>query len=130
MHFIAWDQDFSFGNNWASVTSRSDPRAWPIERPWSSGNRFLSRVYAVDAFRTQYFARLAEFTDRLFLPERLAGQVSEIAPAIRPSIAREAQDVLPAFDEIAAGRSGIVPFATARTAFVKEQLARVRSAGR
>jgi hypothetical protein len=124
MHFIAWDQDFSFGNNWASATSRGDPRAWPIERPWSSGNRFLARVYAVDTFRTRYFARLAELTDRLFLPERFARHVSEIAPAIRPSIAREAQNSLPAFDQIAAGRSGIVPFATARAAFVKEQLAR------
>ena len=127
MHFIAWDQDFSFGNNWASATSRGDPRAWPIERPWSSGNRFLARVYAVDRFRTQYFALLAEFTDRLFLPERFAGHVSEIAPAIRPSIAREAQDSLPAFDQIAAGLSGIVPFAKARAAFVKEQLARLSS---
>ena len=68
---------------------------------------------------------MAEFTDRLFLLERFARQVSEIAPAIRPSIAREAQHSLPAFDQIAAGRSGIVPFARERAAFVKEQIARL-----
>ena len=124
MHFIAWDQDFSFGNNWASATNRGiEPAAWPIDRPWPGSNRFLARVYAVDTFRTKYLARLAEFSDRLFLPERFAAQVNELAPAIRPSIAREAQDWLPAFDQIAAGRSGIVPFTTVRAAFVKAQLA-------
>ena len=124
MHFIAWDQDFSFGNNWASATNRGvEPAAWPIDRPWLGSNRFLARVYAVDAFRAKYFARLAEFSDHLFLPERFAVQVNELAPAIRPSVAREAQNRLPAFDQIAAGRSGLVPFTTVRAAFVKAQLA-------
>ena len=37
MHFIAWDQDFSFGNNWASATNRGpeaaqhDPHARKVE---------------------------------------------------------------------------------------------------
>ena len=124
MHFIAWDQDFSFGNNRASSTNRGPgPVAWPIERPWWSGNRFLARLYAVEAFRSRYESRLAELSGRLFLPERFAAQVREIAPVIRPSIAREAPDLLAEFDAIAAGRSGIVPFATARAAFVKAALA-------
>ena len=129
MHFVAWDQDFSFGNNRASATNRGiEPASWPIERPWSSGNRFLTRVYAVEAFRNKYFARLAEFSDRLFLPERFAAQVSEIAPAIRPWIEREWPEGIRGFDQIAAGRAGIVPFTTARAAFVKAQLARVAAA--
>jgi hypothetical protein len=128
MHFIAWDQDFSFGNNRASATNRGiEPASWPIERPWSSSNQFLARVYAVNAFRTRYFAWLAELSDRVFLPERFAAQVSEIAPAIRPSIERESPDRLRGFDPIAAGRSGIVPFTMARAAFVQAQLARVRA---
>ena len=129
MHFIAWDQDFSFGNNWASATNRGiEPAAWPIDRPWSGSNRFLARLYAVNTFRAKYFARLAEFSDRLFLPERFAVQVNELAPAIRPTVAREVQNGLSAFDQIAAGRSGIVPFTTARAAFVKAQLASRRTA--
>ena len=128
MHFIAWDQDFSFGNNRASATNRGiEPASWPIERPWSTSNQFLARVYAVDAFRTRYFARLAELSDRLFLPERFAAQVREIAPAIRPSVERESPERLRGVDQIAAGRSGIVPFTTERAAFVKAQLARVRA---
>ena len=123
MHFIAWDQDFSFGNNRASATNRGiEPARWPIERPWSGSHDFLARLYAVETFRTRYFTRLAEFSDRLFLPERFAAQVSEIAPAIRSSVERESRDGLPAFDAIAAGRAGIVPFATERAAFVKAQL--------
>ncbi len=99
MHFIAWDQDFSFGNNRASATARGiDPTRWPIEHPWTSSNRFLARVYAVDAFRTRYLARLAELSERLFLPERFAAQVSELAPAIRPSVERESRVLLPGFD--------------------------------
>ena len=129
MHFIAWDQDFSFGNNRASATNRGvEPASWPIERPWSGSNRFLARLYSVEAFRARYFARLAEFSDRLFLPERFAAQVSEIAPVIRPSIERESADWLRGFDQIAAGRSGIVPFTMERAAFVKAQLASGRSA--
>ena len=37
MHFIAWDQDFSFGN------ARNNG-AWSIYSPWSGNNRFLSRL--------------------------------------------------------------------------------------
>ena len=125
MHFIAWDQDFSFGNNRASATNRGiEPASWPIDRPWSGSNRFLARLFAVESFRARYYARLAEFSDRLFLPGRFAAQVSEIAPAIRSSIERESRDSLPRFDAIAAGRSGILPFTIERAAFVKAQLTR------
>ena len=44
MHFIAWDQDFSFGNVRNNGT-------WSIFSSWSSSNRFLSRLYNVAAFR-------------------------------------------------------------------------------
>ena len=129
MHFIAWDQDFSFGNNRASATNRGiEPASWPIDRPWSGSNRFLARLFAVESFRARYYARLAEFSDRLFLPGRVAAQVSEIAPAIRSAIERESRDWLPGFDAIAAGRSGIVPFTIERAAFVKAQLTRVPAA--
>jgi hypothetical protein len=130
MHFIAWDQDFSFGNNRASATNRGiEPANWPINRPWSISNRFLERLYAVDAFRDKYFARLTDFSERLFLPALFVAQVNEIAPAIRPSVELESRGLLRGFDQIAAGRTGVVPFATERAAFVKAQLAS-RSAAR
>ena len=117
MHFIAWDQDFSFGNG------RANGGAWSIHSP-VTGQRFVSRLYGVEAFRSKYLARMAEFTERLFVPERFARQVSEIGPAIRPSIELEGAEWLAAFDQIVAGRSGIVPYVTNRAAFVKTELDR------
>ena len=115
MHFIAWDQDFSFGNG------RTNGAGWSIYSA-ASANRFLSRVYNVAAFREKYLARMTEFSERLFVPERFAQQVSEIGPAIRPSIELEGKEWLGTFDQVVAGRSGIVPFATSRAAFVKSEL--------
>jgi spore coat protein H len=116
MHFIAWDQDFSFGNGRNFTTGLS------IHSAWSGNNRFLSRVYAVEAFRSKYLARMAEFSDRLFVPDRFAQQVALIGPAIRPSIELEGKEWLATFDEIAAGRSGIVPYVASRARFVKGEL--------
>ena len=118
MHFIAWDQDFSFGNG------RNNGSTWSIASA-ATGQRFVTRVYNVEAFRSKYFARMAEFADRLFLPDRFAAQVGEIGPAIRPSIAREGAEWLSTFDQIVAGRSGIVPYVTSRASYVNAELARI-----
>ena len=118
MHFIAWDQDFSFGNG------RTNGGAWSIYFPWSGNNRFLSRLYDVGAFRSKYLARMTEFSERLFVPDRFRQQVGEIGPAIRPSVELEGSEWLANFDQIAAGRSGIVPYATSRATFVKSELAK------
>lgn len=116
MHFIAWDQDFSFGNTRNNGT-------WSIYFPVSS-SRFVSRVYGVEAFRTKYLARMAEFSDRLFVAERFQQQVGAIGPAIRPSIELEGTEWLASFDQIASGRSGIVPYVRSRAAFVRAELER------
>ena len=116
MHFIAWDQDFSFGNG------RNFSAGASIHSAWTGSSRFLSRVYAVEAFRSRYLARMAEFSDRLFVPDRFAQQVALIGPAIRPSIELEGKEWLTAFDEIVAGRSGIVPYVASRARFVRGEL--------
>lgn len=115
MHFIAWDQDFSFGN------SRNNG-SLSIYHPWAGNSPFLTRLYAVDAFRSRYLARMAEFSERLFVPERFAQQVAEIGPAIRPSVELEGAEWLPGVDHVAAGTSGIVPYVRNRAAFVKAEL--------
>ena len=115
MHFIAWDQDFSFGNVRNNGT-------WSILSSWSSSNRFLSRLYNVAAFRERFFARMAEFSERLFVPERFAQQTAEIGPAIRPSIELEGKEWLAGFDQIVSGQYGIVPYVTSRASFVKTEL--------
>jgi hypothetical protein len=116
MHFIAWDQDFSFGNGRNYTTS------WSIYSAWNGSNRFLARMYAVPEFRSAYLARMAEFSERLFVPARFTEQVKEIGPAIRPSIELEGAEWLSGFDQVVSGRSGIVPFVTSRAAFVKSEL--------
>ena len=113
MHFIAWDQDFSFGNSRNNGT-------WSIYAPWP--NRFLTRLNGVPAFRSKYLERMREFSDRLFLADRFKEQVGEIGPAIRPSIELEGGERLTGFDRIAAGSSGIVPYVATRSAFVKAEL--------
>jgi spore coat protein CotH len=115
MHFIAWDQDFSFGN------TRNNSH-WSIYAPWSGNNRFLSRVYSVDAFRTTYLARMAEFSDRLFIADRFRQQVGEIGPAIRPSVALEGAEWLDGLDRVIAGSSGVVPYVATRAKFVRAEL--------
>lgn len=114
--FSAWDQDGSFGNFRVNATN------WTIHSPWSGANPFLTRVYGVEAFRTAYLARMAEFTKTIFLPQRFAEQITRIAPALRPAVAEEGTQWLTGFDQIAAGQAGIVPFTRARAAFVKGEL--------
>ena len=116
MHFIAWDQDFSFGNGRSNSVGS-------IYYAWNGSNRFLSRLYNVEAFRSKYIAQLSEFSERLFVPERFTQQVAEIGPAIRPSIEMEGAEWLATFDQIVAGRAGIVPWVEGRAASVKAQLA-------
>jgi spore coat protein H len=116
MHFIAWDQDFSFGNT-------RNLSNWSIYGAFSA-NRFLARVYRVEAFRAKYLARMTEFSERLFLPDRLKLQVGEIGIAIRPSVELEGTQWLGAFDSVAAGASGIVPYVATRASFVKAELAK------
>jgi spore coat protein H len=120
MHFIAWDQDFSFGN------ARNNYAAVSVFSP-TGNSRFLARMYKVEAFRAKYLAQMATFSDRLFLAERFTQQINEIAPAIRPSIQLEGEQWLAGFDAIAGGRSGIVPFVTSRAASVKSELEKANS---
>ena len=112
--FSAWDQDFSFGRGTPAAT---------IHYPWQGINVFLGRVYAVEAFRAAYLARMNEFSKTLFRPERFERQIREIAPVIRPAVEEEGRQWLAPFDAIAAGTNGIVPFVRSRAAFVERELA-------
>ena len=97
--FIAWDQDHSFGQ-FGRGGSTAQRRNFTIFHPWSGNNPFLNRVFAVSAFRDLYMAKLAEFRKTIFLPERIVGQVNEIAPVIRPAIAEESDAKAKWFDTV------------------------------
>ncbi len=135
--FIAWDQDHSFGQ-FGMHGTQSERENLSINRPWDGENRFLERVFKVEAFKQLYLARLKEFTATIFQPDRLARQVDEVAAAIRPSVQEESSDKLARFDSAVAGKNldqrgfggfgggdmkPIKPFSVIRTASVTDQLA-------
>ena len=115
MHFIAWDQDFSFGNgrnNGALVDLLPVVRQQPVPVASVQGRRVSLEVPGAHGRVLGPSLRARRFLQ----------QVGEIGPAIRPSIELEGKEWLAAFDQVASGRSGIVPFVTSRAAFVKAEL--------
>lgn len=134
--FIPWDQDRSFGQFRGSQEQREQ---LSIHRPWQGQNRFLERIYNVEAFKKQYTARLDEFSTTIFEPDRFAKQIDTIAGSIRPIVQEESDEKLARFDKVVAGeiteptaqgrRFGgnpskpVKPFVRVRTASILDQLA-------
>jgi spore coat protein H len=132
--FVAWDQDHSFGQFFRG--SQTQREQLSIVHPWSNENRFLERLFAVDAFRTRYRAALADLGRTLCVPARLSEQVDTLAVLIRPAVQAESSARLTHFDMAVAGRTPpsddfmfrgatvpIKPFMQARAASVAQQLA-------
>lgn len=132
---LPWDLDHSFGQ--FPMIPQDQREQLSIHKPWRGDNRFLARVFAVESFRTLYLARLEEFTQAIFKPERIHRQVDETAAAIRDAVRDESATKLAAFDKLAAGESvqrggggfmrppptkPIKPFVTARFASLTDQL--------
>jgi len=76
-----------------------------IHRPWRGENRFLERVFKVAAFKKLYLARLDEFSNTIFNPDRFHQQVNELAPVLQPAVAQESGEKLERFDKVVAGES-------------------------
>ncbi len=98
--FVPWDHDLSFGH---FPMQGGQLENLSIHRPWQSENRFLERVFKVEAFKRLYLAKLDEFSKTIFQPERFHQQVDEIAAAIRPAVREESEQKLTQFDKVAAG---------------------------
>lgn len=135
--FIAWDQDHSFGQ-FPMRGSQEQREQLSIDHPWTGENKFLERMFKVDAFKKAYLASLNELGQTLFRPGRFSNQVDELAAALRPAIREESDAMLTRFDRVVAGESlsmgGFGPFgrggskpikqfAPIRTRSVLEQLA-------
>jgi spore coat protein CotH len=97
--FIPWDLDHSFGRIFGD---QDELAKLSIHAPWVGPNRFLERVFNVPAFKALYLARLREFSETIFSPERVAARADEIAVAIRPSVEGESTEKLVLFDQAAA----------------------------
>jgi hypothetical protein len=92
--FVPWDLDRTFGNFFVP-----QPEELSVRKAWGDDNRFLSRVMRTPAVREAYLARLAEFQETLFQPERLNQRIDEMAQLIRPAVAEEGAEKLERFDK-------------------------------
>jgi spore coat protein CotH len=102
--FIPWDQDHSFGQ-FAMRGTQEQREQLSIHRPWDGQNRFLERLYKVEAFKKTYLLRLDEFSKTLFRPEHFTQQIETIAAAIRPAVKEESAEKLARFDKVVAGET-------------------------
>ena len=102
--FIPWDLDHSFGQ-FGLMGNQEQREDLSIHQPWRGQNRFLERVFKVEAFKKLYLARLKEFTDTIFKPQRFETQVDELAAAIRSSVEEESPSKLARFDKAVSGEA-------------------------
>jgi spore coat protein CotH len=95
---LPWDLDLSFGGM-GGGTELS------IEHPWRGQNRFIERLFAVDAFKRAYMAHMAEYSKGIFKADRITHQVEETAAVIRDAVSEESADKLTRFDKSVAGEA-------------------------
>lgn len=141
--FTPWDQDHSWGQFFVGGTQQQREEL-DILHPWLGQNRFLTRLFGVEAFRKLYLARMQEYSASIFDPVRIGRQVDEVARAIRTAVGDESAAGLVRFDRAVSGESlpallfngrpfgapnPVVPiksFVSARARAVKTQLVRIQ----
>ena len=101
---MPWDLDHSFGQ-FEKVGSQEQRENLSIHKPWQGEAVFLNRVFKVEQFKRLYLARMKEFSETIFNPERIHRQVDEIAAAIRPAVQEESEEKLARFDKVVAGEA-------------------------
>ncbi len=102
--FIPWDLDNSFGK-FRMAGTQTEREQLSIMRPWHGDDRFIERVFQVPAFQKLYRARLQEFSQGVFKPDRVHKLVDEVAPVLRPAIREESATKLNLFEKGLAGQS-------------------------
>jgi len=105
--FLPWDFDHSFGQ-FPIAGSADELEHLSILRPWSGQVLLLERVFKVERFKRLYLARMNEFSETIFNPQRIQRQVDELAPVLRPAVKEESAQLLARFDRMVAGEA-IVP---------------------
>jgi spore coat protein CotH len=102
--FIPWDLDHSFGR-FPLVGSQEQRENLSIHKPWLGEIVLLDRVFKVEQFKRLYLARMKEFSETIFNPDRIHRQVDEIAAAIRSAVQDESAEKLARFDKEVAGEA-------------------------
>lgn len=102
--FMPWDLDHSFGQ-FMMTGSQEQRETLSIHHPWNGEVLFLDRVFKVAKFKQLYLARMREFEQTLFKPERFHRQVDELGIALRAAVEEESKDKLARFDKVVAGEA-------------------------
>jgi hypothetical protein len=102
MQFLPWDLDHSFGQ-FPLIGTPEQREKLSIHHPWRGDNKFLERMFKVEAFKKLYLQHMENFSQGIFQPERFIKQVDQIANAIRPAIVEESNSRLARFDSAVAG---------------------------
>jgi spore coat protein CotH len=102
--FLPWDLDHSFGQ-FGMQGTQEQREGLSINHPWRGDNRFLERLFKVEAFKQIYLAKLDQFDKTIFQPQRFYQQVDAIAAAIRPAVSDESPAMLARFDKVVAGET-------------------------
>jgi hypothetical protein len=135
--FLPWDQDQSFGQ---FVHRESDPvkrENLSIHKPWYGEKPFLERAFNVASFKREYLAKLREFNETIFKPERVGRQVDDLAKVVGPVVREESPERFTEMNKAVAGEwmtkavwgsratqvKSIKPFAECRHESVSRQLA-------
>ncbi|MCX8109384.1 MAG: CotH kinase family protein [Verrucomicrobiae bacterium] len=100
--FVPWDLDHSWGEFPLVGTFEQRARA-SIWRPWVGENRFLERLFGVQAFQRRYRAELEHLRRTVFVPHKLEQRLECFAAVVRPFVAEESPDKLVRFEKIVAG---------------------------
>lgn len=103
LQFLPWDLDHAFGQFGMGGTEDSRENL-SILHPWNGQKKFLERVYNVPEFKKLYLSYMKSFNESICKPERLSGQVDELAAVIRASVAKESEVKLTRFDQVVAGQ--------------------------
>jgi hypothetical protein len=94
--FIPWDLDAAWGNFW--IASKRELERASIWHPWVGKNRFVERVMGLEEFQRLYRGHLEDLLARLFVPERLARRIDEMAAVLREPVAAESKVRLEKFE--------------------------------
>jgi spore coat protein CotH len=100
--FLPWDLDHSFGH-FVMGGGEDEREELSIRHPWKGENRFLERVFKVEAFRKLYLKRFEEFNKTIFVPQRFSKQVDQFAAAIKPAVRAESFAMLDSLEAAVAG---------------------------
>jgi len=97
IQFMPWDLDRAFGNFMGG--SAEEKQQMNILHPWMGNDKiFIERVFNLPGFKERYLKIAAEINEKVCKPEQILAEVDRLAALLRPSVAKESNAKLSAFN--------------------------------